>query len=198
MADEPLEEERDPGPRAVCEGLADRGELLALLNHLEDEANATLLPTALPLINRCIRRRAQDHLSGLTEDLFARVLGLAALLLIKVQLYISTRLNECGDHGALTLSKLPADLIDEGWLDRAERLARFIGEVATTRSRIRHVDRLNVQHDSRNGFPGRSSAAATVAQSRTEAAAGEAPPHNGRVHQPAATLRLPERLDRPL
>ena len=77
------------------------------------------------------------------EDSFARVFPLALFLLIKVQLYICAWLQGSQDAGAHALSQLPADLIDDGWLTRAEKLSRLIAEIASTRARVQHVERLN-------------------------------------------------------
>ncbi len=42
---------------------------------------------------------------------------------------------------------MPVDLDREGWLTRIERIGRFLGEMSSTRARIRHVDRLARGHE---------------------------------------------------
>lgn len=132
-----------PGLDQECRELADRGDVLGLLDHLEDDADALALGSSMRLLSRCIRNRARADLSGLSDDAFARILSLATLLLARVQLYITSRLTEAEAYGAHAKSGIPSDLLDQGWLDRAERLSRFISEMATVRSRVQHVNRLN-------------------------------------------------------
>ena len=76
-------EPRGPTPAERCEAMAAQGDLLGLLDYLETEANPIILHESLGTIGRCIRVRARDDLSGLSEDAFARILGMAILLLTK-------------------------------------------------------------------------------------------------------------------
>ena len=130
-------------PKGIGDELADRGDVLDLLDHLEDDANPLALGSSMRLISRCIRNKAKADLSGLCDDAFSRIIGMATLLLARTQLYITERLSEAEAYGAHAKSGLPADLIDQGWLDRAERISRFISEMAAVRARVRHVNRLS-------------------------------------------------------
>ena len=171
-----------PSPRRICEDLANKGDLLGLLNYLEDEANDEVLHAALPLIDRCTRQKAKTDLPGLVEEVFARIVGMTTFLLVRVQLYIGARLRECERYGAHGLSKLPADLLDDGWLDRAERLSRFVMEAATIRARVKHVARLNNEGPKRQRqSPDWLNSTSAMAGGGIQASPGEARPCNGRL-----------------
>ena len=51
-------------PQEVCEDLADRGDVLGLLDYLQNEANDPVLLSSLPMIGRCIREKAKRDLSA--------------------------------------------------------------------------------------------------------------------------------------
>ena len=179
-ATQPEHKQEDPTPQEVCKELADRGDVLGLLDYLQDEANDAVLLSSLPTISHCIRGKAKRDLSGLVEDSFARVFSLALFLLVKVQLYICARLQESQDAGSHALSQLPADLIDDGWLTRAEKLSRFIAEMASTRARVQHVERLH-REGQRTGLNLDILAAPSPTNGdRAGAAPGGPPGRNGR------------------
>ena len=81
-------------PQSDCDQLADRGDVLGLLDHLEDAANPLALGSSMRLLSKCIRNKAKADLSGLCDDAFARIIGMATLLLARTQLYITERLSE--------------------------------------------------------------------------------------------------------
>ncbi len=187
-------ERRGPTPAEHCEAMAAQGDLLGLLDFLETEASPSLLQDSLGLIGSCIRTRARADLSGLSEDVFARVLGMATLLLIKVQLYIMARMREDDQVGADALSGMPKDLTSEGWLDRLERLSRFVAEMAATRARVTHLNGISDEATRPRRPRRRSRAAATLAEDRAEVAGRKKPSRNGRVRRQAAAAGLSDRL----
>lgn len=187
-------ERQGPTPAKRCEAMAVKGDLLGLLDFLETQANPILLHESLGTIGRCIRVRACEDLSGLSEDAFARILGMAILLLTKVQLFIMTRLQEAEQMGAHTLSQLPKDITDDGWLERMERLSRFVAEMAATRARVRHLNGLSDDSIRSRRSRRRSRSAATLAKDRDQAAGGKGPSGNGWVRRQAASSRLSDRL----
>jgi len=178
----------DSNARIACEKLADQGRLLDLLNYLEDHAGRGVLYGSLPLVSRCIRVRAAADLTLLTEDLFARIIGLAGVLLVKAQLAVTQRLMECERGGAHALSRLPEDLTHGGWIDRCENLARFIAEMTVTRSRVRHVNELNER--STGQHRNRRRARSPVAADPSPAPGGAGPARNGRIASPAPRLSV--------
>lgn len=180
-----------PSPQQICQELADRGDVLGLLDYLEDEANGSVLQSSMALLGRCIRERARTDVSRLTEDAFGRIIGLAVLLLARVQLYITARFKDCESSGAGMLSRFPADLVDEGWLDRAERLSRFIAEMASTRARIQHVTRLNDERRRIKLYPNWLEPSSPMDSDRIEAAPSKGSPGNGRVHSSSPSFRFP-------
>ena len=191
-------ERRGPTPAQHCEAMAAKGDLLGLLDYLETEANPVLLHESLGTISRCIRVRAREDISGLCEDAFARILGMAVLLLSKVQLFITTRLKEAEHMGAHTLSQLPRDVTEDGWLERCERLSRFIAEMAADRARVRHLDGMNDDANKSRRPQRRSRSAAALAGDRSQAPHRKGPSRKGRVCRQAAALGRGNGVGRPL
>jgi hypothetical protein len=177
-------------PKQIGDELADRGDVLGLLDHLEDDANQLALGSSMRLISRCIRNKAKADLSGLCDDAFARILSLATLLLARVQLYITSRLTEAEAYGAHAKSGLPADLIDQGWIERAERIARFISEMATVRSRVQHVNRLNADAR-RSPINFNMLADSPVDENPSSPRNGQGVPGNGRFSCPETRIKFP-------
>ncbi|MCH7945337.1 MAG: hypothetical protein IIC73_04885, partial [Armatimonadetes bacterium] len=178
-------------PKSDCDQLADQGDVLGLLDHLEDDANPLALGSSMSLINRCIRRKAQQDLSGLIDLAFGRVIGLALLLQSRAAMYITARLGEAESFGAHCKSGLPADLIDEGWIERAERLGRFIAEMAQLRARVGHVNQLNENAKRTGQFPDWLNGRSPMDSDPEEASSGEGRPQNGRLRCQTGRIRLP-------
>ena len=73
-----------------------------------------------------------------------------------------------------------AAVIDDGWLTRAEKLSRFITEMASTRARVQHVERLH-REGQRTGLNFDILATPSPMNGdRAEAVAGGPPGRNGR------------------
>jgi hypothetical protein len=85
---------------------------------------------------RAIRHLGRKDVDALVEVAFAEIMGLAVTLFVRCELHVEVRLAECDSHGG-TPVHMPADIIDEGWLGRLERLARFMMEVASNHERVR-------------------------------------------------------------
>jgi hypothetical protein len=64
------------------------------------------------------------------------------MLLVRCELHVERRLAEADSYGGNPVH-MPADLVDEGWILRLERIGRFLIEVTTTRERVRHLSRIN-------------------------------------------------------
>ena len=192
--EEARSESRGPTPAEHCEAMATQGDVLGLLDYLETQANPIILHESLSSVARCIRIRAREDLSELCEDAFARILGMAVLLLTKVQLFIMTRLREAERMGAHTLSQLPKDVTEDGWLERMERLSRFVADMAATRARVKHLNGLSDDTTRSKRPRRRSRSAAALADDRGQAAGRKEPSRNGRVRRQAAATGLSDRL----
>lgn len=178
-------------PKQIGEELADRGDVLGLLDYLEDDARPLALEPSINLISRCIRRKAQLDLSGLCDAAFGRVIGLALLLQSRAAMYITARLGEAESFGAHCKSGLPADLLDEGWIERAERLGRFIAEMAQLRARVGHVNQLNENARRAGQFPHWLEGRSPMDSDPGEAPPSEGRPPNGRFRCQTGRIRLP-------
>jgi len=180
-------EQRGPTPLQQCEAMVEQGDLQGLLDHLQSKMTH-LLHLSPDLLARCIRRKARLDLSALTEDAFASILSLGLLLLLRTKLFIESRLQECEAHGAHALSQLPRDLLAEGWLERAERQARFVAEMASLRARTRHVSGLD-DETRRSNRRRRRRPGSAVGEDRGEAPAGKTSSDNGGLRFGASAAR---------
>lgn len=175
-----------------CVELADAGDVLGLLDLLEDQPNANEIEGSTQLLSRCIRRKAKADLDALVDHGFARIIGFAILLLSRVQLYVAGRLAEAASCGGHAQSGVPCDLIDQGWLDRAQRISQFIAEMAAVRSRVQHLNELNRRQNGHhpqyaNWLNGRS----PMDSDPEEDGRGEGYPQNGRLRCQKGGIRFP-------
>lgn len=136
-----------PSIRQIREDLVARGDLLALLEQIEASPAWNRTAAALDQVTRCVRQLACDNLDGLNDAVFAIILGTANTLLVRCRLVISEELGKhdaCGGGSA----DLPPELVEQGWLERFERLAKFVAEMASVRARLQH---LKILGDQANG-----------------------------------------------
>lgn len=126
-------------PDQLRKQMIETGDVLGLLNHLDELDPALSTSSALNDLSRAIQRKAKDDVCGLTEDGFATIIGLTAELLLRCRSYITQRLRDHEEKHHHARLPIPADIVSEGWLERAEKLSRFLMEVAAMRARVRHV-----------------------------------------------------------
>jgi hypothetical protein len=122
--------------------MVDEGNVPALLAWMRSQPADLLPPSIMDDLAKAIRKLARDDLSALIETAFGEILALAVVLLLRCQRHIEARLAESDRHGA-DGSHIPHDLDKDGWISRAEKISRFILEVASARARVQHVGRLN-------------------------------------------------------
>ena len=132
------EEER----KSDCDQLADRGDVLGLLAWLRSRSVLRLPPSAMDNLAKAIRRLERDNVDALVETAYAEIIGLVTTLLVRCELHVERRLAEADSYGGNPVH-MPADLVDQDWFGRIERLARFLMQITTTRARVRHLARLN-------------------------------------------------------
>jgi hypothetical protein len=129
-----------PSPKAICEAMAEKGDLLGLLGCLQGDARHLVHLHGHDWLSRCIYTKARDHdLPGLIEAAFSTIIGLGTFLMLRTHLYIQARLKEAEEYGGNALSNLPTDLTRDGWIERAEHQALFIAEMSSVWARVRHV-----------------------------------------------------------
>lgn len=116
----------------------------------------------------------------LNDAAFTLIVATATTLLLRVQLRIDQELERYDQHAGHDKPDLPRELADRDWLDRAERIARFIAEMAGARERIRHVSRLNDDHERKNADTGESRPVAKMGKGQTETRGRQAASANGR------------------
>lgn len=185
MSHETQETVPEPTQAELCERLVQNGNILGLLDLLEDSAKPHAVDSATSLISRCIRQSAQLNLTSLCDDAFARIIGLALLLQSRAAMFITARLSEAERFGAHCESGLPADILDQGWIERAERLGRFIAEMAQLRARVAHINRLNENAERTRQYP-------HWLEGRSPMDSDPLPPRNGQGMPPNGRLRCPE------
>lgn len=169
----------EPTPREVLNRMAENGDVLGLFDHIQKHGTRLHPDVAMGALSRCIRTKATRDLSGLTEDAFAAILMLGTTMLLRCQLHIGRRLREADESGSPAVM-VPNDLVEEGWFERAERTSRFVGEMASTRARVRHLNGL-ADDIGTHSSERRSSTAAPLEQDQTEAPPRKEPPGNGRL-----------------
>lgn len=126
-------------PDQLRKQMIECGDVLGLLNHLDELDPDLSSLSAFNDLSRAVQRKAKNDASGLTEDGFATIIGLTTELLLRCRTYITQRLRDHEEKRHHARVPIPADIVSEGWLERAEKLSRFLMEVAAMRARVRHV-----------------------------------------------------------
>ena len=104
-----------------------------------------------------IQKLARQNPNALAEGLFESIIAFTGLLLVRCQLrarYEIARADRNGPSRAI-----PDELLRDGWLDRIERISRFVAEMSALRARVQHLGRLGTA-DGRSGRNHRPPAAA--------------------------------------
>lgn len=125
-----------------CEANAVNGDVTGLLDWMRSRSPDQWPPDIMAQLAKAIRKLGHDDLPQLIETAFAEILGFAVIVLTRAQAHVEQRLREC-DAQSGDRTHLPYDLDKEGWLNRVERISRFIAEIASARARVQHVGRLN-------------------------------------------------------
>jgi len=168
---------------------AEVGDVLGLLAWIRERSVLRIPPDAMDFLARAIRRKQAD-VEALTDAAYAETVGFTTLFLLRCTLHVERRLAESDTHGG-DPTHMPPDLVDEGWMGRVERIARFLMEVTSARARIHHLRHLNDEREHDNPRRRRPRAAPTVTIDRGQAAPGKTPSTNGRVCSPAGRITLP-------
>jgi len=140
----------------------------------------TLPPGIMEELHRAVRKMEKRDLPGLVEVAFGETVGFTTLLLIRCQLHVERRLAQCDQHSG-DPTHIPADLDDDGWLARIERISRFLMEVCSTHARVEHVSRLNNGRQRTNVNLRWLDATSPMDGDPTKAGAGKGLSGNGRL-----------------
>ena len=132
----------ETGAGEATADMAKQGNVAGLLAHIRSKPFEMLPPDIMDQLARSVRKLGGDDLSALINTAFTEILAFGTLLLVRCQLHVERRLGEADGLGGDPYH-LPVDLDREGWIERVERISRFISEMAATRARVLHVDRLN-------------------------------------------------------
>ncbi len=190
MAHEEQEKAAQPSPADTSERFVENGDVLGLLKWLRSRSVLRLPPSAMDDLAKAVRSLERQDIDGLVETVYAEIIGLITTTFLRCQMHVERRLAESDSFGG-TPGHMPADLLDEDWLGRIERLARFLMEITTTRERVRHLARLN-RNDRKskinfNWLDTSSPMDSDPIPPRN----GKGMPHNGRFRCPEADITLP-------
>ena len=167
-------------PHAVCERLIEAGDVLGLFEYIR--AQRVPLPPDLSLggLGKCIRLKARKDLNGLSDDIFGAILGLGMNMLLRCQAYIENRLEENDRFAGQTSPLIPSDLINDRWIDRAERIARFCAEMAALRARVHHLNGIDDDRGDPNTSQGRPRLVSAMDDGAGEAGSSQGAPRTRR------------------
>lgn len=177
-----------PGERKQRDEMVEQGDVIGLLRWVRSQPVEALPADVMDDVARAVRTQESENLTGLIETAFGEILGFSTILLIRCQLYVQRRLDECTRAGGAT--EIPADLDNEGWLTRCERIARFIAEISATYGRIQHVDAL-VQRNGRSSRPRKSALGAPMGNGQGKNGVGQSAPGPGWFGSPQVASRFP-------
>ena len=177
----------------VCEPaeeLANQGDVLGLLAWLRSRSVLKLPPSAMDDLAKAIRNLERQDVGSLVEVAYSEIIGLITTLFIRCQLHVERRLAEADSYGGNRVH-MPADLVDEDWLGRIERLAKFFTEITTTRERVRHLARLNKDAKKTNIDFGWLDNRSPMDEDPGQARNGQAVPPNGRLRCEESRIKFP-------
>lgn len=183
------EQEHVPSFSEQCQVLADEGDVLGLLAQIRSKNALTLPPDVMDYLSTAIRQKQSDVV-GLTEAAFAEIMGFATLMLIRCELRVERRLAESARYGG-DPTHLPEDLNSEGWLERIERISRFVTEIASARSRIQHLEELSDDKRRKDKHARRPNNGMPLGTGSGPFTFGEARPLNGRLRRPETRIHFP-------
>ena len=169
------------------EGMAAAGDLLGLLDFIQSQRTSLIAETAMGALSKCIRQKAKSDLTGLTEDAFALILTLATNMLLRCKLQIDESLKEADRCGG-SPGAIPKEIIDGGWIDLAEKVSRFVAEMAAIRGRVHHLHGLKDEGRKTARRPARPRPVDAVEPGEAETPQSKGPPDNGRLRRPASQI----------
>ena len=165
----------EPRAEVKCQTFVAKRDVQGLLAHLQELRIPLPSDFALGQLGQCVRAKAKEDMTGLAEETFGIILGLGVSMLGRCVLHIQHRLAEVDRHAGNGLAEVPGDLIDERWLERAERLSRFCGDMAALHARVRHVHGLEDSRRNPKKSAKRPRLVDAVGEDPTEAGDGEEP-----------------------
>lgn len=137
-------EPQPDSPAARRKALVDQGDLLGLIEELVRTYPTRALRSAeFAQITHCVDELAKANPARLEQAMLSRVESLASLLYLRIE---ATVRGELEDGEALLHGQpagVPRVVIDSGLLERIERLARFLMQIADLRARLRHLEDLS-------------------------------------------------------
>ena len=168
--------------------MAQAGDFAGALRWLREHSVLQIPPGALDHLAKAIRK-GQANLDGLVDTAYGEAIGFIIILLVRCQLHVEARLAESDTYGG-DPTHLPHDLDAEGWLERIEKLTRFLIEVTSARGRVQHLRRLN-DAKRNNPYPHWLDATSPMDADRVQAPPGEGASRNGRCHRQEARIIFP-------
>ena len=139
--------QRPQSPPDERKSLSDAGDILGLAEHFAELPAPLGSAAAFSELSAALRAKAKSDLSAISEDGFAIILSMGIEMLMRCQYFITQRLRqheEIRDHVNVPI---PDDLLRDGWLERAERLSRFVSEMAALRARVRHLNLMSNEYE---------------------------------------------------
>ncbi len=168
--------------------LAEAGDFAGVLRWLRERSVLRIPPGALDLLAKAIRK-GQTDLDGLVDAAYGEAIGFITLMLVRCQLHVEVRLAEASNSGGTPLG--PHDIDSEGWLERVERLTRFLADITTARSRVQHITRLNDEANRIKHVPNWQNTTSPMDAGQIQARCGETSPRNGRLDCSPGRIKFP-------
>lgn len=169
--------------------LAEAGDFAGVLRWLRERSVLEIPVGALDYLAKAIRKRQVD-LDDLIDGAFAEAIGFTLVMLTRCELHVERRLAEADRCGG-DPTHLPHDLDSDGWLQRIERISRFLVELTSARSRVQHVARLNNEAKRNKQVPNWQDTTSPMDADQIQALRGEGSPRNGRVHCSPGRIEFP-------
>ena len=180
----------EPTFTQICSELAKRGDIQGVLGMLRSRSLLELPTQAWDYVSLAVRNLEKEDLPRLIEVGFAEMVGLTFLILLRAELHIEQEFARCSDYGGGP-GEMPTDVVAGGWIERVERLARFMMDVTSAKARIDHLACLN--HERGTGKSGRQRypAGRTMAVDPLKVGGCEAPSDNGRFRDQEGEFQFP-------
>ncbi len=183
------QEPADPTFTEICSELSKRGDVLGVLGMLR--SRTLELPTsAWDHLNLAVRNLEREDLPRLIEIGFSEIVGLTFLILLRAELHIEQEFARCSVYGGGP-GEMPRDVLAGGWIERVERLSRFLMDVTATKARIDHLNHLNNERGQCKSGRQPSENGRTMAADPLKVAGCEAPSDNGRFRDQEGGFHFP-------
>lgn len=116
----------------------EEGDLQGLLDWIRAGPVSMFPPDTMDVLARTIRKLEAGDRRGLVEAAFGEIIGFATLLFIRYRTHAQDSFERQSMLGHQLLD-FPYEVEKDGWLQRCERVARFIAEMSSVYSRVQHV-----------------------------------------------------------